>query len=174
LSLDTLMFDLFREASLQKPPFPDLTPDRVLQAASQYIDPEQMRQLRSYVGMGFTVEAPTDAFGPCVTRLMVDMPSFEVGMNRTELTEKHLVTDLKPGSKAEKSGLKEGDRVIGTSVYWNDTSKPVKLTIRRGNTTSAFEYYPQGRSVGIVPQYAADTDRFQADPQSCRAAGAIY
>lgn len=173
-SLDSLMFDLFREARRERSRFPDLTPDRVLQAASRYIDTEEIRQLRAYVESGSTIEAPADAFGPCVTRVMVDMPSFELGMDRTGLIEKHLVTDIKPGSEAEKSGLKEGDSVIGTSVYWNDTSKPVKLTIRRGATTSAFEYYPRGTSIGIVPQYAANIDRFRADPQSCRATGAIY
>ena len=172
-SLDTLMFDLFREARRQKNRFPDLTPDRVFKAASRYINPEDLRQLRSYVELGSTIEAPAEVFGPCIIREMVEMPRFELGMNRTELIEKHTVAGLQSESEAQKSGLQEGDAVIGTSVYWNDTSKPVKLTIRRGQATSTVEYYPRGPSLGVVPQYALDKTRYHQVPQSCQALVAI-
>jgi predicted metalloprotease with PDZ domain len=102
------------------------------------------------------------------------MPSFELGINRTDLVEKRTVAGLKPGSEAEKAGLREGDTVIGTSVYWNDTSKPVKLSIRRGKTTSKIEYYPRGPSLGLVPQYAIDKGLLEGDPQRCRVSGAIH
>ena len=63
--------------------------------------------------------------------------------------------------------------MIGTSVYWNDTSKPVKLTIRRGQATSIVEYHPCGPSRGVVPQYTVDKTRYQGDPQSCQVPVAI-
>lgn len=172
-SLDVLMVDLFREARRHKDRFPDLTADRIFHAASRYIESNDLRQLRSYVDVGSTIEAPAEAFGPCILRQMVEMPAFELGMNRTELIEKRVVTGLQPGSEAQKSGLQEGDTVIGTSVYWNDTSKPVKLTIRRGQTTSTVTYYPHGPSLGAIPQYTLDKDRWERDPQGCRSATAI-
>jgi predicted metalloprotease with PDZ domain len=141
--------------------------------ASRYIDYEDVRRLRSYVELGSTVDAPAGAFGPCFVRQMVETPSFELGMDRTDLVEKHTMSKLKPGSQAEKSGLREGDRVIGTSVYWNDTSKPVKLTIQRGQARRTIEYYPHGRSRGAVPQYALDRERFEGNPQNCHPPAAI-
>jgi predicted metalloprotease with PDZ domain len=163
------MFDLFRQARRKSDRFPELTPDRVFQVASQFINPEDLRQLRSYVELGSTIEAPAEALGPCVAREMVEMPAFELGMNRADLIEKRIVTGLQPGSEAQKSGLQEGDRVASTSIYWNDTSKPVKLTIRRGQSTSSVEYYPRGPSLGVIPQYVVDKIRYQADPHSCQA-----
>ena len=123
-------------------------------AVARYLDSKDSRQFRSYVESGFTVEVVPEAFGPCVVRELVEMPSFELGVDRTELIEKRIVAGLKPGSNAEKAGLREGDTVIGISVYWNDTSKPVRLTIQRGTTKSTIEYYARGASRGLVPQYA--------------------
>jgi predicted metalloprotease with PDZ domain len=172
-SLDTLMFDLFRAAGRQQNGFPDLTPGRVFEAASGYIGAEDLNQLRSYVELGSTIEAPADAFGPCVVRELVDIPSFELGMNRVDLVEKHTVTGLQPGSNAQKAGLQEADRVIGTSIFWNDTSKPIKLTIRRGQATLTAEYYPRGPSPGLAPRFVLDAIRYRGDPESCHGPAAI-
>jgi predicted metalloprotease with PDZ domain len=154
-SLDDMMFDLFQEARRKRLNFPVLTKDRVLQTASRYLSGENQRQLQAYVDLGTTIEAPPDSFGKCATREMVQTNAFELGMNRDALIEKHVVTALQPGSEAQRSGLQEGDRVTGTSVYWNNTSKPVKLTVRRGDTNSTFQYFPLGPSLGLNPQYKA-------------------
>jgi predicted metalloprotease with PDZ domain len=167
------MFDLFRAAGRQQNGFPDLTPGRVFEAASGYIGAEDLNQLRSYVELGSTIEAPADAFGPCVVRELVDIPSFELGMNRVDLVEKHTVTGLQPGSNAQKAGLQEADRVIGTSIFWNDTSKPIKLTIRRGQATLTAEYYPRGPSPGLAPRFVLDAIRYRGDPESCHGPAAI-
>ena len=151
LSLDTLMFDLFREGRK----LPELNAERVFRAASRYLSLEDLAQFRAYVEQGMTVEAPADAFGACAVREMVDIPSFELGMNREELLEKRRVAGLQPASEAYKSGLRDGDIVVGTDVYWNDTSKPVKLTVQRGKTRATFAYFPRGASAGMVPKYVA-------------------
>lgn len=44
----------------------------------------------------------------------------------------YVETGVKPGSAAFDAGLKEGQQVTGTSVYWNDVSKPVKLAATDG------------------------------------------
>jgi predicted metalloprotease with PDZ domain len=116
------MLDLFREARRDRDRFPDLTADRVFRAASRYLDSGDLHRFRTYVESGATIDAPHEAFWPCIARDLVEMPSFELGMSRTDLVEKHTVAGLKPGSEAERAGLRDGDTVTGTSVYWNDTS----------------------------------------------------
>jgi predicted metalloprotease with PDZ domain len=172
-SLDTLMFDLFRAARRRKNGFPELTPELVFEAASRHIRAEDLNQLRSYVESGSTVEAPAGIFKPCAIREVLDIPSFELGMNRADLLEKETVVGLKSGSNAQRAGLQEGDRVIGMSIYWNDSSKPVKLTIRRGLSTITAEYYPHGPSAGLAPSYVLDAVRYRAEPGSCHGLPAI-
>lgn len=110
-------------------------------------------QLRSYVEQGSTVEAPSTAWGPCVQRELVEVPTFELGMERAALLERNTVTGLHANSEAKRAGMREGDRVVSMSIYWDDVSKPVKLTVRRGGETSTITYFPRGHIVGVTPQY---------------------
>ncbi len=82
-------------------------------------------------------------------RVVVEMPEFELGMDRTALIESQRVMALKPGSAAERAGARNGDVVVGTGVYWNDVTKPVRLTIKGGKKV---EYLPLG-STRQIPQY---------------------
>ncbi len=168
-SLDTLMFDLYQQARNYHGPLPDLTADRVFQAASHYLPLQDLEQLRSYVEQGITVEAPSTVWGPCVRRESVEAPSFELGMERAALLERHTVTGLQTNSEAQRAGLREGDRVVGMSISWDDVSKPVKLAVRRGGDTSTITYFPRGHSVGVMPQYVLDQVRYRADPHGCQA-----
>ena len=173
-SLDTLMFGLYQQAQHRPGPLPDLTADRVFQAASRYLPSQDVDQLRSYVEQGSTVEAPSTAWGPCVQRESVEVPSFELGMERAALLERHTVTGLQANSEAQRAGLREGDRVVGMSIYWDDVSKPVKLTVRRGGDTSTIIYSPRGHTVGVTPQYVLDQARYHADPHGCQASSNLH
>jgi predicted metalloprotease with PDZ domain len=166
-SLDTLMSDLYQQVQQRTGPLPDLTADRVFQAASRYLQSQDVDQLRSYVEQGSTVEAPSTVWGPCVRRESVGVPSFELGMERPALLERRTVTGLQTNSEAQRAGLREGDRVVGMSISWDDVSKPVRLTVRRGDETSTITYSPRGHSVGVTPQYVLDQARYQTDSRGC-------
>jgi predicted metalloprotease with PDZ domain len=173
-SLDTLMSDLYQQAQHRTGPLPDLTADRVFQAAARYLPSQDVDQLRSYVERGSTVEAPSTVWGPCVHRESVEVPSFELGMERAALLERHMVTGLQANSEAQRAGLREGDSVVGMSIYWDDVSKPVGLTVRRGDDTSTITYSPRGHSVGVTPQYVLDQSRYHADPHGCQASSSFH
>ena len=163
------MFDLFQQAQHDPGPLPDLTADRVFHAVSRYLPSEDVDQLRSYVEQGSTVEAPGGAWGPCVQREWVEVPSFELGMERAALLERQSVSGLQANSEAQRAGLREVDRVVGMSISWDDVSKPVKPTVRRGADTSTIMYFPRGHVVGVTPQYVLDQARYHADLHGCQA-----
>ncbi len=79
----------------------------------------------------------------------MEMPEFELGMDRTALVENQRVMALKPGSAAERAGARNGDVVVRTGVHWDDVTKPVRLTIKGGKKV---EYLPLG-STRQIPQY---------------------
>lgn len=152
-SLDSVMLDLFHEVRSSKRSVPRLDTDRVLQTVSRYLPPEEVKRIRDTVESGALLDPPADAFLPFAKQTKREMFSFELGMDRTALVERHVVEQLAAGSAAERAGLREGDRINAMSIYWNDTSKPVKLGIRRGGASLRIEYFPTGPSLGQVPQY---------------------
>jgi len=169
-SLDSLMLDLVHQATarqrvLHKNVELPLTTKRILQSAGKYLSANSRRRLRQYVELGETIPAPESALGPCV-HLQNDMiPKFDLGMDENTLRTKNLVAGVRPDSEAFKAGLRDGQQIIGTSIYWNDPSKPVKLTVRTAEGNRTFEYYP--RSMSAVPQYHLDTDAYAANPGKC-------
>lgn len=148
-SLDTLMFDLVRQARRRKPA---LTAERVFHTAGKYIDAAALHQLREYAELGQTIPVPV-VLGPCATMQMDNIPTFELGIDREALISQHIVSGVKAGSAAFEAGLRDGQQVTRTNIYWNDISKPVQLTVRTEGGSKAIEYYPRGPSLGLIPQY---------------------
>jgi hypothetical protein len=95
---------------------------------------------------------------------MVDMPAFDLGFDREILLEKHLVAGIDVQSEAYKAGLRNGDRVGGMSINWNDPSKPVELQV---TDKTAIAYYPHRQSADVVPQYYLDEKRYSEKPKEC-------
>ena len=94
------------------------------------------------------------------------IPTFDLGMDENTLRTKKLVAGVRSDSEAFKVGLRDGQQVIGTSIYWNDPLKPAKLTVHTAEGNRIFEYYPRG-SESAIPQYHLDTDAYSANPGKC-------
>ena len=105
-------------------------------AAIRHVDAGVLDRVREYVDSGTSIEAPQMLRVPCAGRVVVEMPNFELGMDRTALVKNQRVMALKPGSAAERAGARNGDVVVGTGVYWNDVTKPVRLTIKAAKGSS--------------------------------------
>lgn len=144
-SLDTLMRELFDERKAHA----DLSRERIFAAIGRHLDAGVLNRVRVYVDSGALIEAPQKLRVPCAERVVVEMPEFELGMDRTALIENQQVVALKPGSAAERAGVRNGDVVIGLGVYWNDVTRPVRMTIKGGKKV---EYLPLG-STRQIPQY---------------------
>ena len=97
---------------------------------------------------------------------MDGIPPFELGFDREALVSQHIVSGVKAGSAAFQAGLRDGQQVTGTSVYSNDVSKPVKLTVRTDDGRKTIEYYPRGPSLGQVPQYHLSAEA-STSPSQC-------
>ncbi len=144
-SLDTLMRELFDERQHRA----DLSKERIFAAIGRHVEAGVLDRIREHVDSGTTIEAPQKVRVLCAERVVVDLPEFELGMDRTALIENQRIMALKPGSAAERAGARNGDVVVGTGVYWNDATRPVRLTIKGGKRV---EYLPQGLARQI-PQY---------------------
>ncbi len=153
ITLDDVMRALVVEASKQGQSFPELTSRHVFAVADRYLSEDERNQLRSYVSGSSTIRIPAGTLLPCAAMRVVEVPSFDIGMNRNELVKNRVVKDLATGSEAQKAGIHEGDKVTRMSIYWDDVTKPVELTMERDGRKVPFMFYPNGPSMGSVPQF---------------------
>lgn len=163
-SLDTVMHGLVRDTS--KDPRRPLTTQRVLRAAAKYLNVEAVQILSRFIGKGETIPIPDFPLSSCA-RLTVDqIPSFDLGFDREILLAKNRVSGVNPESEAFKAGLRDGQEVVGMSIYWNDVSKPVRLKIRPADGQQTIEYFPRGKTIP-VPQYHIDEKAWTSTPEEC-------
>jgi len=162
-SLDTMMFELVRYG---KNPRFQLTNHGLLRIAGQYLTRNDRRLLRRFVEDGETIPVPESVLGPCVHLETDAIPEFELGMDPEMLRGKNVVANVKSGSEAFKAGLRDGQKIIRTSVYWDDASKLVKLTVRAADGDHAFEYYPRG-PLRNIPQFHLDPHYSPASTPGC-------
>lgn len=75
----------------------------------------------------------------------VDQEILDFGMGRGSF-EEGVVRGLKPGSRAERAGLKEGDKIVKSSYTWrcvDHFEEQMKVVVERGGVESEIQYWPR-------------------------------
>jgi predicted metalloprotease with PDZ domain len=171
-SLTDLMFYLVRQnADYQrrhgKPML--LSNKRILKATAKYIHTASRGRLRHYVERGGSVQVPDDALGPCVQARIEAIGKFDLGFDRSSITsETKKVIGVKGDSEAYKAGLRDGQQLLGWSIYNGDPTKQVKLTIKTDAGRQVITFLPQGEKVS-VQQFILDQDEYSSKPEACSA-----
>jgi predicted metalloprotease with PDZ domain len=153
-SLDQLMFALLKENRIHKERHNGmplaLTNSRIYRAVNKIAGPSVTKRLREYVRNGGIILVPDNPLGSCVRTVMEDVPSFDLGFDPEYLNSpEHRARGVKERGPAYRAGLRDGQELVGWSIYKGDTSKPVKLTIKDSRGTRVLEYLPIGATVGV-------------------------
>jgi predicted metalloprotease with PDZ domain len=173
LSLNDLMFYLVRQNSEYKhkrqgKPMP-LSNKRIFKAASKYLHKASTGRLRQYAERGGIVQVPDDALGSCVQARSEAIGKFDLGFDRSSISsDTKRVMGVRPDSDAYKAGLRDGQRLVGWSIYNGDPTKQVKLTIKTETGRQVITYYPQGTKLP-VEQFILDADKYSLTPEVCTA-----
>jgi predicted metalloprotease with PDZ domain len=170
-SLDNLMFDLFkqnvtyRRNHTGKPM--ELNNQRVFRMVSKYIRSHSRKLLRQYVKKGGSIQVPENFLGPCVQSRAETAIKFDLGFARKSIdTETRMVTGVEPASEAWKAGLRDGQKLVGWSFSFGDTSKQVRLTVKTPNGEEVLKYFPRGRQVS-VQRFILDPSQYSANRERC-------
>jgi predicted metalloprotease with PDZ domain len=163
-SLDTVMEALVRDAS--KHPARELSSERVLQAAGKHLNHGSRAMFRSLVEEGMAIPVPDFPENSCVPLTMDQVSLFDLGFDEDVLRAKKQISAVKPDSEAFKAGVRDGQEVVGMSIYFGDVSKPVRLTVRSDGGRQTIEYFPRGKPIS-VPQYHLDRDTWPSTPERC-------
>jgi predicted metalloprotease with PDZ domain len=172
-SLDDLMFYLVhQDADYQrkhhgKPMV--LTNKRVFSAAARFLGKTSVSQLQQYALKGGSIQLPENALGPCVQLHTEMIGKFELGFDRSSTTsDAKQVVGVKPDSEAYKAGLRDGQKLLGWSIYNGDPTKEVRLTIKTDNGKQVLTYYPQGPKTPIQ-QFVVDAGEDSPKSEACSA-----
>jgi predicted metalloprotease with PDZ domain len=170
-SLDSLMFDLVAQnAAYQRRhhgrPM-KLDSKRIFRATSKYIHHASRKEFQHYAEQGGSIRIPETALGPCVQSYAEENREFDLGFDHksTERKDKK-VFGVEPDSEAFKAGLREGQILAGWSIYNDDPSKPVKLTIKDDDGKRVLTYYPRGPKISLQ-QFRLDTEKYSSNPEAC-------
>jgi predicted metalloprotease with PDZ domain len=172
-SLDDLMFYLaHQDADYQskhhgKPMV--LTNKRLFIAAAKFLGKTSVNQLQQYALEGGSIQLPESSLVPCVHLHTEMIGKFELGFDRSSImSDARQVVGVKRGSEAYKAGLRDGQELLGWSIYNGDPMKRVRLTIKTDNDKQVLTYYPQGPKTPIQ-QFIFDTGENSIKPETCSA-----
>jgi predicted metalloprotease with PDZ domain len=105
---------------------------------------------RQMMSGGLMVPA-SDDFGPCFRRTIKRIRQFDLGFdNASTLGAEKIVKGLKPGSEAEKAGLREGDKftyAVALDAVQGDVARTLNLQVTRDGQTFPLTYLPRGDAV---------------------------
>lgn len=108
-----------------------------------------------YVVRAATVDVPPDALAPRLVGRVTPVYSFELGFDRARSLQDKRVRGLRPGSAAERAGLREDDELVGWSIG-GEADQPVELRVRRAGQIEIITYLPQGRRSDVLQFQPAD------------------
>lgn len=121
-----------------------------LELVGAEIGVEKARAQYDFMVGGGLLVPPSNLYGPCLTVETHPVRPFQLGFARASLNDDRIVRDLEPGSAADAAGVRNGDVIVEAgdiNAIRKDQTLELKLTLRRGETTTTVSYLPRGSAV---------------------------
>lgn len=145
-SIDDLIMVMIRKFQANEPLSEQIWVDLVRKELGE----DGVATHRSMMAGGLMLPASED-FGPCFRRVVKKMPRFDLGFdNASIVANPKVIKGLKPGSAAEKAGLRNGDIVtygVSLDAVQGDMKRKLELQVTRDGKTFPLSYYPRGEAV---------------------------
>lgn len=170
-SLDNLMFDLAVQETAYERRHHDrsmtLDNKRIFRAVSRYVQGASRKEFRKYVELGGSIRVPETSLGPCVESYIKAGWKFDLGFDSNSTrTENRIIFGVEPGSEVFKAGLRDGQKLVGSSFEVGHPSKEVRLTIDVEGSERIIAYYPRGRRTSLQ-QFMLDNASYSSKPELC-------
>jgi len=125
--------------------------------------------IAAYVEQGRPMTLPADLFAPCADLVEVTSPVFDLGFTpKVDRQGVMTVADLRPGSTADRAGLRDGMIVIEKLKGVNgDATTPYELRVRSGDAAPrTLSFLPQDAGTTTYQQLALRPEA-ATEPQAC-------
>jgi predicted metalloprotease with PDZ domain len=145
-TMDDLIFEMVRRAQAGEP----LTEQVWLDLLRKEIGEEGPKIHASMLAGGLMLPESED-FGPCFRRVTKKIRQFDLGFDNASFTTPvKVIQGLKPGSEADKAGLRNGDVVtyaVSLDQVQGDIKRTLDLKVTRDGKTFPVSYPPRGDAV---------------------------
>lgn len=158
--LDALMQVMLDKARREK--F-ELSNDGIRRIGREVLGEWFAAEFDKYVVKAETVDTPLDALAPALNGKQTKAYEFDLGFVQDKSLAARKIIGLKPGSAAEKAGLRDGDELAGWDVY-GDADQETVLKVRRDGKIKSITYYPRGDSRDTVQFTPGDKPDHDAKP----------
>lgn len=123
--------------------------------------------ITKHIDRGETITLPDHLFAACGKINWADMPVFQAGFDfKATSAAKGLVSGVKPDSAAWRAGLRDGQKLVGWSIYEGDTTKDIEVTAMIDEKPVPMKWKPVSDTPSKVQQLTLDPAR---DAAACAA-----
>ncbi|CAA9425790.1 MAG: hypothetical protein AVDCRST_MAG74-3547 [uncultured Pyrinomonadaceae bacterium] len=164
-SLDDAMRQILRDARQKK--IKEISTDYVVSVLSQYAPYDFAGDVEKYVEKGDTIGDFGGVLGECVESFAVHSGKFELGFDFETARKSKTVAQLVEPSAAYRAGLRNGQKVLGASVYFGITNKPVELTIEENGQNRKIVYLPEAAEKISIPQFKVRENLSENEKKRC-------
>jgi predicted metalloprotease with PDZ domain len=124
--------EVLRNLMLPTPADPRSTPaasERVLDGLGRWLGALPRRDLQAYFLDGRPLPLDPDLAGPCFDLGWDTVPRFSPGFDTAASFKDRRLQGVVPGGPAAAAGLRDGQALLGWSVYGGDVTKDIELTL---------------------------------------------
>jgi predicted metalloprotease with PDZ domain len=136
--------------------------ESLLLRIARWTDEEFAARVRSIVVEGAPLDLDPSTFEPCLELETVSLAAYDLGFDFAASRDAKEVRGVRPGSAAERAGLREGQRITSVSITYGNPETPVELGVREGDTDRMIRWLPQGDPVP-VPRVSLREGAAEAD-----------
>ena len=152
-SLDDAMRALHRKASTSEQM---LTDSALGKHFAAFVGDEAVRDVDRFIAKGQIIPLPLSGLEPCVTQQTVTAYAYEPGFDVDAMERTRIVSGVKPGSEADRAGLRDGQGVLEASaIPADDPNQTISITVADGPSSKVVRYFPRGFTAQIS-EYALD------------------
>lgn len=148
-SLDNVLFDLYEAVKNKKEITEALFLERIQHYSGYDLKPEHTR----YIHNGETIPVPANILGN-YTSYQKELGAFDMGFDVETSQKSLIITGVQQDSEAWKAGLRDGQKLKGWSVHYDNISVPSEITILdKENALKKISYVPLSRNKIRLPQF---------------------
>lgn len=163
-SLDDVMRNILQDKRHGK--IKELSKEYLLSLFSKFANYDFELDIEKYIEKGETIDNLNGVLGNCVANSELSLGKYELGFDDISLQNK-VISGVTENNAAYENGLRNGQKLLGASVYFGNASKQVEIVIEENGKPKKITYLPQSKSKVNVPHFKLKEYLSNEEKKSC-------